>query len=425
MNAIETLLMAKPSEHERELTITVASKFVGQEFNNTLNNVQRVANRPGFRPGKMPRNMVISFYGAEIKAKLMEKLIEKSFDEACKNQEVIPVSKPRLEPMGELAEDKAFTYRAIFQVKPKIEVPEYKGLSVEMRKFTFSESDVEDELINLRDSMATFVEPADRTEICENDLVNCDSVVKIDDKIITNYSHSDYAIPLFAENLPENVKEALIGRQALDTVSVDYTIPEEDQDEEIRGKTCEMILKINSFKERVVPNLDDDFAKDLSDKFTSIEDVKESCRLRFSITAKRRDEYYKQDAITKALIEKNPLDVPSALVERMSMSLINRELEAIGQKVAEDLVKNHWQEVWQSVQGRALFRVKAELLFEALIDMLKITASDEEIARRVENIKNISRDDAHYSIQVEKLIAVIEKEANVTVVEEPLFKKGN
>lgn len=424
MNAIEKLLMAKTSEHERELTVTVAGKFVGQEFNNTVNNVQRVANRPGFRPGKMPKSLVLSFYGAEIKAKLMEKLIEKSFDEACKNQEVIPVSKPRLEPVGELSHDKPFTYRAIFQVKPKVSTPDFMNLSIEMRKFVFTESDVEDELNNLRESMATFVEPVGRTEISENDLVTCDSVVKLDDKIIPAYCHSDYTIPMFAENLPANVKEALLGRQVEDTVSIDYEIPADDQDESIRGKTCEMIIKILSFKERSLPNLDDDFAKDLSDKFQTLEDIKESCRLRFSITAKRRDEYYKQDAITKALIEKNPLDVPPALVERMSMSLINRELEAIGQKVAEDLVKNHWQEIWQSVQSRALFRVKAELLFEALIDALNITANDEEVSRRVENVKNITRDDARYSIQVEKLLALIEKEANVTVIEEPLFKKG-
>src|SRR5690606_7613516 len=103
---------------------------------------------------------------------------------------------------------------------------------------------------------------------------------------------------------------------------------------------CDMHLTITSFKERVLPTINDDFAKDLSDKFTTLEDLKDSVRLRFNITVKRRDEYYRQDAITKALVQHNPFDVPPALIEKMALTLINRELEAMGQKVAEDLVKN-------------------------------------------------------------------------------------
>lgn len=425
MNAIETLEMASTSQHERELTITVASKLVSQEFTNAFNKIQRVASRPGFRPGKMPKNMVLNFYGAEIKQKLIEKLIEKSFEHACKEKEVIPVSQPKMEPMGEVDQEKAFTYRAIFQVKPKVEVPNYQGLKIELKRFVFDETDVDDEINSLRENQATFVEPSGRSQVGESDLVQCDSEVKIDGAINPKYSHKDYAVPMFADSVPPDLKAALMGKQVGDVAHVNYDMPTEHQDDEISGKNCEMILTIRSFKERVLPALDDEFAKDLSDKFSSLLDIKESIRLRFNITTKRRDEYFKQDAITKALIEHNPVDVPPALVERMAMSLINRELEAMGEKVASELVKNHWQEVWQSVQDRALFRVKAELLFEELINVLDVKTTDDEVAKRVDKIKNINKEDAKYSIQVEKLLSAIESQADITVVEEPLFKKGS
>lgn len=422
--SFETVQLTKPSEHERELTITVPQSLVNQEFNQTLTAVQRVAKRPGFRPGKMPKNMVLNFYGNEIKQKLVEKLFEKSFDNACKDQALVPVSQPRLEPVSDVDHSKAFTYRAIFQVKPTIDNPSYQGLDVAIKQFTFEESDVDDEINHVRESMATFIEPAGRSEVHDGDLVSCTSITSIDGVVNPDYTHDDYAVPLFAENIPADLKAQLLGKKVGDTATVSYQLPSEHQDNEISGKNCEMQLTIKSIKERVLPALDDNLAKDLSEKFASLDELKESIRLRFSITAKRRNEYYKQDAITRALIEKNPVDVPPALIERMAMSLINRELETMGEKAAAELVKNHWQEVWDSVQERARFRVKAELLFEVLIQALAIAVSEEEIAAKMASLKNISKEDARYSIQVEKLLNIIELAANVTLQPEPLFKKG-
>lgn len=424
MNAIEDLQITKTSEHERQLTVTVPSALVGREYTNAVNNVQRVATRPGFRPGKMPRTMVLNHYGAEIKQKLMQKLIEKSFDDACKEKSLIPVSKPVMEPIGEILHDQPFTYRALFQVKPSIEVNKYKGLSIQTKKFVFSETDIDDEIRALQENMATFAEPKDRDTICANDVVNCNSDVMIDGVMNPNYSHQDYAVPLFAENVPADLRDALIGKKVGDQSVVSYTMPADHQDEVISGKQCEMHLTITSFKERVLPELNDEFAKDLSEKFTSLNDLRESVRLRFTITAKRRDEYYRQDAITKALVEENPFEVPPALIERMSLMLINRELEAMGKKVAEDLVKNHWQEMWKSVQDRAQFRVKVELILEALIDTLNISVSDDEVKQKADKAKDVSSDEARYAIQVEKLMAAIEQDATVNVIEEPLFQKG-
>lgn len=419
----EKLQITKTSDHERELIITVPTEVVVKEFNAALNRVQREAKRPGFRQGKMPKPMVLSFYGSEIRKNLMDSLIEKSFKPACEEKDVVPVSQPKMEPVGSFDQEKAFTYKAIFQVKPKIETPTFVGLNIELKKFIFDEADVNDELNSLREHMATF-KSVDRLAIGESDLVQCDSEVKVDGVLNPQYSHKDYSVPLFAENVPADLRAALVGKGVGELASVMYDMPSDHQDEAISGKKCEMILTIKSFKERVLPELNDEFAKDLSEKFSTLEEVKESIRLRFSITAKRRNEYFKQDAITKALIEKNPLDVPPALIERASMSLINREIEAMGEKDAQEMVKNHWQELWQSVQERAVLRVKAELLFESLINSLNIKANDEEIAERLKKLKDSNKEDVAYSIQVEKLMILIEKEANITIVEEPIYKKG-
>ncbi len=424
MKDIENFSLASPSTHERELTLTIPIAVVSKEFELALKNVQRVASRPGFRPGKIPANMVMNFYRAEINKKLTETLIDKSFDDACKNQELIPVSKPQIEPISEIGKEKPFTYKALFQIKPKVIVSNFEKLNIDIKKYVFSEQDISDELNSIRESQARFVEP-ERDIISAEDLVDCDSEVVIDGVVNPKFSHQDYSVPLFALNVPEDLRSALIGKQVGEKAMVKYTMPTEHQEPELAGKECEMLLTIKSFKERQLPLLDDEFAKDLSEQFTKLDDVKEAIKLRFTITAKRRNEYYRQEAITKALVENNPVDVPPAMIERMAMSLINRELETMKESVAQEVVKNHWQELWQSVQGRALFRAQAELLLEELIKKLNVQASDEEVAERIKKIKEISREDAAYSLQVEKVINALEQSANINVVEEPLFSQGN
>lgn len=424
MNAIEDLKLASISQHEKELTITIPSAVVSNEFKKTFSKVHQVASRPGFRPGKMPASMVLNFFGDKIKKDSIDSLVDKSFFDACKNQELIPVSQPRIEPVGAFDQNAPFIYKAIFQVKPKVEVEKFEKLKIEFTNYSFSESDVDDELKALQESMATFISPESRTQIGAEDLVECITEVSIDGVVMPKYSHKDYSVPLFAQNVPEDLRGALIGKEVESEAMVDYTMPEDHQDEELKGKTCQMKLTIKSFKERKLPALDDEFAKDLSEKFTSMEDVKESIRLRFNITAKRRNEYFRDEAITKALVENNPLEVPPALVEKMAMSLINRELETMKENVAQDLVKNHWNELWESVKTRALFRVKAELILEALISKLEVKVSEEEISERVKKLKNIDRENAKYAIQVEKVLNVIEGTSEKSVKDVPLFQQG-
>jgi trigger factor len=271
--------------------------------------------------------------------------------------------------------------------------------------------------------MATFREPTDRKIIQNQDLVSVDTTLLIDGVIDPKGSNTDEKISFYDE-LPETdfIKSALLGKQIGDEVSV--AIPEEEKWEEQKEKDCRIIFRINSIKERMLPNIDDNLAKDVSDKFSTLDQLKESIRLSLTITAKRRYEYLKQETITKALIDKNPFLVPPALVERMALSLINRELEAMGEKVSSELVKNHWQEMWDSVQERAQFRVKAELLFESLIKSLEIKTTEEEILNKVNSLKNISKEDAQYSLEIEKLLNIIEQQGQVTIISESIIQKG-
>ncbi|HXW53253.1 MAG TPA: trigger factor [Myxococcota bacterium] len=424
MNAIESIELNATSLHERELTVTVAREAVDREFANTVNNVQRLAQHKGFRPGKMPKEMVLKLYSGEIKGRLKERLFEKSFDSACEQENIIPVSPPKWSPLAEVEPAKSFTYRAVFQVKPKVASPVYRGLKVELKKVCYTEKDVDDEIADIQASMATFVEPSERSDTRDCDLVMCDSVVMVDGVINERLSQRDYAVALFADDVPEELKKALMGKKRADVASAHYTVPANNQDPEIAGKSCEMILTVKSIKERVLPAIDDELAKDLSEKLTSLDDLKRWIRLRFDLMVKQRDYRYRQEAFAHALVDENPLEVPDALVRRAALTMMNREFETIDKNAMEDLVKNHWAEMWEEFTGRAQFRVRAELLMEALFEELAITATDGEVFDMVKAVKDMSEENAAHAIKVDKLIAVMEAAAAVTITEEPLFDAG-
>lgn len=418
-------MTTRPSEHEKELTITVPVEVVVKEYATAFKNIQQVASRPGFRPGKLPANLVKQFYGSEINRKLIDKLVEKSFAETCQEKNLTPVSPAKTEIVGEFHPERDLTFRAIFQAKPQVIINKFEGLELEFKNIIVHEDDLNEELKGVRESHALFVTPPMRDAIAESDLVECDSDVFIDGAINANYSHKDYSVPLFAENIPADLKSALVGKKIGEIAIVHYTMPDDHQDEAIKGKVCEMRLHIKAFKERVLPELNDDFAKDLSEKFTNLEDLKESIKLRLTISANRRRDYYNQNALIKALVENNPVEIPPAMVERAALTLINREIENMDKAMAKEALANHWQELWNSVQARALFKVKTDLILEALIEKLNINAQEEEIDNRVHNTKDLAREDAKYSIQVDKLLEALKKSAHITTVEEPLYPKGN
>lgn len=422
MTKIENITLTNTSKHERELLITLPIALVNKEYDQTVNNIQKVASRPGFRPGKMPRNMVLSLYGAEIKRTLLKNLMENTFPDALQDKALVAVSDPRFEPQGECQREKAFSYKAFFQVKPTIEIKSYEGLAIDVKNFVVPPEAVDNELEHVRESYATLVSPEDRDTVGPEDIAYCRAEIFYDGELSDEQSTDNYVMPLFNKEAPSIVREALLGKKVGETVKVNHTVPEDVYEENLRGKKCEMILEIKEIKQRILPNLDDDFAKDLSDKYTCLDDLKEAVSTRLNITARRRNDYYKQDAIMRALLEHNPFEVPPALIERMAFHLINRELESLPKDVAEDAIKNRWQMMWESVQEHANYRVKSQLLLEALIEKLDIEVSDEEVNSFLRNgKKDIDKNDAIYSIKVEKLLNIVEKSSVINIQEQPLF----
>ena len=438
MNALENFSISEKSEHERELTITVPADIVSKEFGLLLKKVQQSASKPGFRPGKLPTHMVKNLYQQKISQEVIENLIDKTLSPACKEGNLIPVSKPRFEPVGEFSETQAFTYKATFQVKPKLDIKNYENLSIETTNFTFDESDIDHEISMLRENYATFMLPKDRTEVCDSDLVGGALTMQIDGEFNDEFNNPDYSIALYNKDLPAHMKAALLGKAIGDEVIMDYEFPSNHHHEHTEScsheheekRMAKMFFTIKSLKERVLPNIDDEFAKDLSDKFTTLEQLKDTIRTKLSMNKKQNDFLQKKYAITNALINANPFNVPPALLETVAMSIVNEMInhessKKLSKNQIESVLKDNWHEIWPLAQERALFQTKSELIYENLIEKLAIDFDKEALGKLVKNNSKINLKDAEFSAKVDNLLKLIEEKSQISVVDKSLLNKGN
>jgi len=424
VNMLKAIEISQTSKHDCELTITVENSTVCEEYERTLNRVQSFASRPGFRKGKMPKNMVENFYNKQIKEELIDKLIDKSFEMACKKESLTPISRPKLSVVNEPDRKNPFTYKAAFQIKPSIENIEYSGLSINLKKVIISDKDIDLELKELQKDHAMYVDPQ-RDTIGENDMVYANEVSKIGENIFEEDLKDEQLFPLFDPMVPKAVREIFLGKKAGDNLLIDDSLFDQGTQSDPDTKKNESLLRINSFKERRLPNLDDEFAKDISDKFANLAELKSVLNENLSELAESRNVILRENAILDALVLKNPISVPSSMVDNKAWSLINDLfLKGLSKEEAKASLKNHYEKMRKIVDERASNYVKAQLLFEHLIEKLAISVTDEKVSELLKKNPKIGREDALFSLQVKELINIIEKQGNITIVEEPLVNEN-
>jgi trigger factor len=417
VNMIQNLTISNKSEHERALDVTLSGEFVESEYMKELKAVQRTAARPGFRAGKVPLSIVMSAYDAHIKKRLLENLIEKSLQHACKENDLIPVSTPEFENLADLDVKGPFNFRAVFQVRPKVEVLHYENLAIEIPKGAVSDKDIDAQLEILREQHGKFVEPTDGRAITARDLVQTECTVALKGEIKKENCQPDFAIPLFAEGIEAKFVDALVGKNVGDIVKLTHVMPSDHKDPELREQECDLTLEVKSFKERILPTLDDDFAKDLSTELTSLDALKKVIATQLQYSLERRNEFSRRNAITKALVEQNPISIPRAMIEQAAKALIKRELAQMPADQSKALVHDHWPQMWKAAVEQAEFRAHSDLIFEYLIEKLAIVADPKTVAVMMRQGKNVDREDAIYSAQLAALFDWLEKANAITHTE--------
>jgi len=378
------------SNTKREIQVEIPAEEVTRETDALIQKYQKLARLPGFRRGHVPASIIKQRFSEDIKSEVVDALVPRYFRQETDKQGLIPVSQPRVSDLH-IHDGEPLRFKASFEVMPEIKVEGYKELRVEKPAITVTDEDVEQSLKSLQEQHATFTAVEGRP-LADGDFaqVSLDGQPKDGegkpvhmDEILVEIGGKG-TMPEFTENL----RGAAAGEQR----TFDVVYPQDFSDQRLAGKTFTYTVKIGAIKSKSVPELNDQFAKELGE-FADLNEVRKKIRDGMEAERAHDAEHQAKDKLVSELVKRNEFELPEALVDRQIDLRLERGLRALaaqGMK-PEDIKKMDLNRLRAGQREQALQEVKASLLLDKIAEEEKIEVSDAEIDREVEALATQSK----------------------------------
>jgi trigger factor len=373
-------------KHSLDVIVPVAD--VEKETERVAADLQKKVRLPGFRPGKTPVGMVKSRFANEIRQDVLESLVPKFFHEAATKEGLQVVGRPNVVDVH-FHDGEPLKFKAEFEVAPDVELGEYRGLTVTYTEPTVSDEDVNERIESIREQKAEYVNEEPRA-LADGDyaVVSLESVSGIEPKI----SQDELMMKIGDEATLKEFSENLRGTSPEDVREFDVTYPEDYDREQLAGKTIKFKATVKAVRRKELPELNDEFAKDLGD-FQTLEEFKNTVRT--SIMREREhqaQEAAKHDLIDK-LVDTHDFPIPEAYLDRqIEMNVENQLRQLASQGMDPRQLKLDWAKVKESQAGRAARDVKASLLLDKVAERESINPTEEEVDAEVNRIARQQRE---------------------------------
>jgi trigger factor len=379
---------------QRKIRVELTPETVAGEFSKAYRTLGQRVRVKGFRAGKAPRTVLEGIYGEEIRGQVRSQLVEDSLSEVIKERGLRIVSRPEIEA-NELQEGHPFSFSAVFEVKPQIDVGDYLGIRVEKVKLAITEEQIQEALQRLRESHAR-LEPIENRDIIEGgDFVTLDFEGSIGGKPFAGAKGENYLLEIGSKQALPEFENALIGLRLGERQAVQVNYPASYPNRDIAGKTVDFMVLPREIKRKVLPPLDDDFAKDHGE-CASLADLRAALRTRLENELKQIQNEALKEQLVNRLIEKNSLTPPPSMVERQTRYLLERsQSRSAGQNGPQETERaTSNEEIRKNLESRATRQVQATLLIEKIAELEKIEISDKEIQERVDHTAKSAGDRA-------------------------------
>ena len=397
----------KLEKNMAKLTIEVSS----EEFENAIakaykKNKNKIS-MPGFRKGKAPRAMIEKMYGKGIFYEdAANSIIPDAYADAAKESELEIVAQPEID-VTQIESGKPFIFTATVALKPEVILGEYKGIEVEKKEVEVTDEEVEAEINKVRESNARMVDIDDRaTQDGDTVLIDFDGYV--DGKQFEGGKADDYSLVLGSHSFIDNFEEQLVGKNIGDDVEVNVTFPENYQAEELQGKPAVFKVKIKEIKVKELPELDDDFAQDVSN-FDTIAEYKEDLKKKLTENKEEALKREREEAVIGKIIENAQMDIPEQMVDAQTRQMTQefaQRLSSQGLSIDQYMQFTGLtpQKMIEELKPQALKRIQSRLVLEAVVAAENIETTEEELDKEIENMASM------YQMEVDKLKEVIGEE---------------
>ncbi len=396
-----------------------AEKFTAA-LNKAYNKNKKNFNIPGFRKGKVPMAMVKKHYGVEVLFEdAINTVINETYPTLIQENKLKPVDYPKIDVL-EVGEGKELVYTAEVTLYPEVELGEYKGLSVKKKEVVVSDEEVEGQLKNMQQQNAR-VETKNDGKIEKGDIAVIDFKGFIDGVAFEGGEGHEYPLEIGSGSFIDNFEDQLIGLTTDEEKEVKVTFPENYGKEELNGKEATFEVKIKEIKFKELPQLDDEFAKEVSE-FNTLDELKADIKGKLEETKKTSIEREFEDELVTAVIENSKMDVPNVMIEKeidaMVRDLENRlKYQGLSLEQYMQFTGNTEEKMRSYMKENAEKKVKSDLVLEAIAEAEKIEATDEEVKEKANEVAKMYAGDeaekmAEMLMQTQR--AMIEKDIVVT-----------
>lgn len=355
---------------------------------------------PGFRKGKAPRKMIEKMYGVEMFFEdAANEIIPEAYAAAAEESKLDIVSQPKIDVV-QLEKDKPFIFSAEVAVKPEVELGDYKGIEVEKTVIEVSEEDLTVELDKIREQNSRTITVEDRA-VEDKDMTVIDFEGFVDGEAFEGGKGEDYPLTIGSHSFIDTFEDQIIGHKVGDEFEVNVTFPEEYHVENLKNKPAMFKVTVKEIKVKELPELNDDFAQDVSD-FDTLVEYKEDLKKNLTESKEKDAKVKKENDVISKIIENAKMDIPEA----MTQSQVRRMAEDFAQRLQSQglSVEQYFQftgltadKLFEDMKPEAEKRIQSRLVLEAIAKTEKLEASDEEFETELNKMAEM------YKMEIEKI----------------------
>lgn len=366
----------------RKLTIELEPDEITRELDRAYGDLRRSVQLKGFRPGHAPRPLLERFFGDQVRGDVIQKLVKEYTQKALDENNLKPVVEPEI-VTEETDLKKTLKFSAVFDLKPEIVVKDYQDLKVPTANVEVGEQDVDAALERLRERHGTLKKVEGREIVEADDFVVAGFEGYEDGKPLEGMKFEDRLIRVSKETLAHGLDEVLMGAQTGVEVRKGHTYEPDYSEKELAGKTIEWHATVKEIYTRVLPDLDDEFAKDQGE-YKDLAELRAAVRHDLEEHAKEEADARARQGLLDLIIERNPIDVPESLIAREERALeaeLALTYEAGGMPREEALAQARGES--EELKARAEKRARSALIVDAVANQENVEVSDEEVGERV------------------------------------------
>lgn len=375
----------------RELELEIPAEEVQKATERVAKEFARVARVPGFRPGKAPVSLIRRRFAEDIKGEVLQSLVPERVEKEVTAQKLTPVSQPKVDKI-DYAEGGALKFRAVFEVLPEFALTDYKGLDVEVEEMKVTDENIAKALEELRERGAAFA-PVEGRAAEKGDFVEM-KLIGTPEGGGEPLQAERVLCHLGAEETLEAFNENLTGVKGGEHKNFDVAYPADYPDAKLVGKTYRYAVDVLGIKTKKLPELNDEFAKDVSN-LNSLEELRGDIRKRMEAAREQREKELVREKILAALVKLHDFPVPEALVEQQMDVRLERVVRSLAaQGVDPRAVNVDWVTLRRRQQERATDDVKAELIVDRIATSENIEVSEAETDAEIEHLATHSGESA-------------------------------